>query len=216
LIALDQWADQGIEPPPSNYPRLEDGTLVSLEEASAAFPPIPGVNFPTVMNGLEVLNFGPEFSSLGGRLTVLPPLIGTSYMVFAPKPDQDGLDIAGVRTIDIRAPLGTNTGWALRVFGSRAPNLCGLSGSYIPFAQTMAERLAAGDPRLSIEERYGDHRGFVRAVRRAARELVRERFLLEEDANTFVTAAQASDVLRSIGLERPGQTDRSQDATEQQ
>jgi len=214
LIALDAWADQGVAPPPSNYPRVEEGTLVTLKEASAAFPNIPGVSFPTVLNGLDVLNFGPEFSSVGGRLTVLPPLVGPSYKMFVPKSDQDGLDLAGVRTVDIRAPLGTNVGWALRVAGSRAPNLCALSGSYIPFAQTMAERLASGDPRPSLEERYGNHTGFVRAVRRATRELVRERLLLEEDANTFVNAARSSNVL--MGAQQPGPDGESEEGAEAQ
>ena len=65
-------------------------------------------------------------------------------MVFVPKPDQDGLDVAGIRTVDIRAPLGTNTGWAVRAPGFRSPNICGLSGQYIPFYETQAEREAGG------------------------------------------------------------------------
>jgi hypothetical protein len=78
----------------------------------------------------------------------------------------------------------------------RAPDLCALSGSFIPFATTKAERLASGDPRKSLEERYKDHDGFVKAVRKAAKELVKERFLLEEDAERFISAAEESDVLR--------------------
>lgn len=54
--------------------------------------------------------------------------------------------------------------------------------------------MQTGDPRLSLQERYGDHHRFVRAVRRAGRELVQERFLLPEDADAFVEAARASDV----------------------
>jgi len=195
-IALDAWADQGIEPPKSNYPRLENKTLVSLDEAREAFPAIPGVNFPTVVDGLEVLDFGPEFNSTGGRLTLLPPAIGPSYKVFVPKPDEDGLSIAGIRTIEIRVPLGTNTGWNVRAPGQRAPNLCGLSGSYIPFATTKAERLAAGDPRKSLEERYKDHDGYVKAVEKAAKKLVHEGFLLEEDAEIWISTAKASNVLK--------------------
>jgi Alpha/beta hydrolase domain len=196
LIALDAWADQGREPPRSNYPRIGNQTLVSLDDARTAFPAIPGVDFPTVLNELEVLNYGPEFDSEGGRLTVLPPLLGPRYTLLVPKPDEDGLDIAGIRPMEIRAPLGTNTGWNVRAPGFLAPNLCSLSGSYIPFATTEAERLASGDPRRSLEERYGDHAGYVRAVRRAAQQLLRQGFLLLEDANAFISAAEDSDVLR--------------------
>ena len=71
----------------------------------------------------------------------------------------------------------------------------GLNGSFFPFATTKAERMASGDPRASLEERYGDHRGFVRAVRQAARDLVQERLLLREDLRLYVDAAQESDIL---------------------
>jgi hypothetical protein len=195
-IALDEWADQGIAPPKSNYPRVQNKTLVSLDEYREAFPMIPGAPVTTVLNELEVLNFGPEFSSVGGVQTLLPPVLGPRYpVILVPKPDKDGVDLAGIRPMQIRVPLGTNTGWNVRA-GFRAPDLCGLSGSFIPFATTKAERLAAEDPRKSLEERYKDHDGFVKAVRKAAKELVHERFLLEEDAEIFINAAEASDVLR--------------------
>ncbi len=130
-------------------------TLISLDEYGDAFPVIPGAPVATVMNELNVLNFGPEFSSVGGVQTLLPPVLGPRYpvIILVPKPDEDGVSIAGIRSLQIRAPLGTNTGWNVRT-GFRAPDLCGLSGSFIPFATTKAERLAKGDPRRSLQERY--------------------------------------------------------------
>jgi hypothetical protein len=94
-------------------------------------------------------------------------------------------------------PLATYTGWNFRdsKIGGTS-QLVALLGSYIPFAQTKADRLANGDPRKSIEERYKNHEGFVKAVRKAAKDLVRERFLLQEDADAFIGAAEASDVLK--------------------
>jgi hypothetical protein len=100
--------------------------------------------------------------------------------------------------MEIRVPLGTHTGWNLRATGFREGNLCGLSGSYMPFAQTKEERQVTGDPRLSIEERYKNHAGYVRAVERASRALMRERFLIQEDADRYINAARASDVLRWV------------------
>ena len=196
LVALDQWADGGIAPPRSDYPDILDGTLVSVEEAGRAFPAIPGVTFPTVVNGLSAFDYGPMFSSVGGRVTVLPPTRGSRYMVLVPTPDRDGHDLAGIRTVDIAVPVGTNTGWNLRAAGARGQDLCGLNGSFFPFFDTRAERLAAGDPRPSLEERYGDHDGFVTAVRDASQRLVRRRLLLAEDASVIVGQAQASDILR--------------------
>ncbi len=192
---MDDWADEGIAPPESNYPRLETRTLVTLEQYRREFPAIPNAAPPTVMNTLDVLNFGPFFGPEGGLQTVLPPIHGPRYTVLVPRPDADGTGLAGIRTMWTRTPIGTNVGWNIRA-GLRAPDLCSLSGSFIPFAKTKAGRLASGDERKSLEERYRDHAGFVRAVEKAGRELVRERFLLEEDAASFVQAAQDSDVLR--------------------
>ena len=196
LVALDEWADRGIEPPASNYPDVRRGTLATVDEAARTFPAIPGVSFPTRVNGLDALGFGPTFGSQGGRQTVLPPTRGGSYQVLVPTTDRDGHDIAGIRTVDIAAPVGTNTGWNLYAAGPRGRDLCSLTGAFFPFARTRAERMASGDPRLSLEERYSDHAGFVSAVRRAADESMARRLLLPEDAEVLVRMAEESGILR--------------------
>jgi hypothetical protein len=196
LLALDDWADRGIAPPPSRYADVRDGTLVTLDKAAQAFPRIPGVKFPTVVNGLSLLDFGPGFGPTGGRLTKVPPARGAAYQVLVPKTDSDGLEVGGIRTVDIAAPVGTNTGWNLIAAGPRSQDLCGLSGSFIPFARTRAERLASGDPRPSLEERYRDHAGFVQAVERESARLVKDRMLLAEDAARLIDAATSSGVLK--------------------
>ena len=145
---------------------------------------------------VNALGFEPTFGSQGGRQTVLPPTRGGSYRVLVPTTDRDGHDVAGIRTVDIAVPVGTNTGWNLYVAGPRGGDLCGLTGSFFPFARTRAERETNGDPRLSLEERYGDHAGFVAAVRRAADESVARRILLPEDVEVIVRMAEESDVLR--------------------
>jgi hypothetical protein len=196
LVAMDAWADRGVAPPASNYPRLEDGSLVTAEAARKVFPHIPGMGFPAGANELTLLDFGPQFGRFGGVLTVLPPLSGSSYPVLVPKADADGLDLAGVRAVQVRVPLGTTTGWNVRERSAGVLDLCGLSGSYMPFARTKAERLAAGDPRLSLEERYATQEGFVRAVVDGVRELVEARFLVPEDAERYVAAARQTPVLK--------------------
>ena len=80
-----------------------------------------------------------------------------------PAVDGDGNETGGVRLPDIAAPLGTHTGWNLRREGF-APGELALLGSYLPFARTAAERLASGDPRPSLEERYRNHDAYVEAV----------------------------------------------------
>ena len=195
LVALDEWADRGIAPPPSNYPRIEDGMLVGLADLRGAFPAVPGVRLPTALNELALPDFGSGFTSTGGRVSKLPPSLGTRYQVLLPKPDRDGLDLGGIRSIEVSAPTATITGWNVRATGRRPDDLCGLTGATIPFAKTKAERAASKDPRPSLEERYGSKDGFVRAVDEAARRLVKERFLLQEDADRYLQAARAADAL---------------------
>jgi hypothetical protein len=66
----------------------------------------------------------------------------------------------------------------------------------IPFARTKAERMASGDPRLSLEERYPDHASYVRVMSESAHDLERRRLLLPEDAQRYIKAAEDSDVGR--------------------
>ena len=95
------------------------------------------------------------------------------------------------------------TGWNVRAPGHRDPDLCGLSGSFIPLPKTKAERQAKNDPRPSLEERYGDGSGFVKAVEAAARKLVQQRFLLQEDADRYIQAArQANPFVQDVTLVR--------------
>ena len=196
LMALDAWADRGVEPPKSRYPRIEDKTLVSVDEYLTTFPAIPGAAMGRVLTELYVLNFGPGFRSEGGIVAPVAPTMGAKYQVLVPQVGKDGLNIAGIRQMEIRAPLGTNMGWNVRASGRREGNLCGLTGSFLPFAATKAQRMASSDPRESLEERYKDHQGYVNAVKKAAAELKAEGFLLEEDAQRFVRSAEASNVLR--------------------
>jgi hypothetical protein len=196
IVALDEWADKGVAPPPSRYPTIADGTLVERHQAEALFPKIPGAHFPQTLNGVTQFDYGPNLKPTGGRVGAAPPRKGARYQLRVPKPDEDGLDLGGIRTLDIAVPVGTNTGWNLWGAGPRGKDLCGLNGSFFPFARAAAERAKTGDPRRSLEERYTDHTGFVAAVEQGARTLVSERFLLEEDAKTLIATADASGILR--------------------
>jgi hypothetical protein len=195
LVALDEWVSWAVEPPASQVPQRWKGTLVpSLPHESVGFPFVPGIKYNGLLHSGDLLNFGPSFSQ--GILTTVPPVVkGSAYPVLVPRTDADGNDVAGIRLPEIGAPLATYTGWALRA-GPAADDGCDQFGQQVPFSQTQAERLAKGDPRLSIEERYQNHDGYVSAVRKATLRLVRRRFLLLEDAEQYLRTAEASNVLR--------------------
>ena len=191
LTDLDAWVSRGEAPPTDRVPRVADGTLAPpLPQAGMGFPQIPGVAYNGAHHTGDLFDFGKDFDK--GFLSVLPPrLIGTPYPVFVPKTDPDGNDIAGVRVPDVAVPLATYTGWALRADGLDG---CDTAGQKLAFAKTKAERLANSDPRLSLEERYGDHATYVSQVRRAAEELKAQRFMLDEDVAATVAAAEAAAV----------------------
>jgi hypothetical protein len=69
-----------------------------------------------------------------------------------------------------------------------------LQGSFIPFAATKAERIAAGDPRFSIEERYPTKDVYLAAFKKSADDLVAKRFLLPDDADSLVKTAETEGV----------------------
>jgi hypothetical protein len=109
--------------------------------------------------------------------------------------DADGNEVGGVPVVLLQAPLGTYLGWNITATGFHKGQVCNYQGGWIPFAKTMAERLASGDPRLSLTERYGDHAGYVAKVTTAADSAMAQGFLLKADRDALIAAAQASNVL---------------------
>jgi hypothetical protein len=197
--ALIAWVTANAAPPASRYPTLASGELVQPEHRAMGFPAIPGWPLPdNLMNGLPVYDFGPDFNynDLSGFITRQPPAIRGRIPMLAPKTDADGNEIGGAPSVLHQAPLGTYLGWNVTASGYLKGRACGFSGAFIPFAGTKAERLAAGDPRPSIEERYGSHEAYVARVKAAAGREVALRFLLPEDAERLAKEAEASNVLR--------------------
>jgi hypothetical protein len=192
---LTAWVVNGTPPPSSRYPTISDGTLAPANRIG--FPKIPGVNFTALYNTRLFLYRGQQFDfiDMSGLLTE-PPIEVAPYNVLVPRVDTDGLDVAGVRSVAVSAPIGTNVPWNYRAAGFGEGDLCDLSGSFFAFAKTKADRTARGDSRLSLQERYGDHQGYVDAVTAGADELVADRLLLPADADSIIAVAQASNVLQ--------------------
>ena len=198
LVALDEWVTKGIRPPDSRYPRVSDDTLVPFDQASTGFPNIPGVVYAGLVNASGVRDFGPGVIENRGLVTLNPPVVVPEgeHIILVPRVDADGNDVAGVRVPQLEVPIATYTGWNVRAAGFSEGDLCDLTGMFLPFATTKAERMATGDPRLSLEERYKNHGGYVKQNEQAARKLKDERFLLQEDFNRIVSEAAKSDVLK--------------------
>lgn len=200
MAALRNWVMHDAPMPPSRYPTLRAGTLVAPTKSAMGFPNIAELP-PTAPDGLInpgiEYDFGPGFNPAdqSGAISVQPPTIKQTLRAAVPKVDADGNELGGVPVVLRDAPLGTYLGWNITSEGFFEGQICSFTGGMIPFARTKAERMANGDTRLSLEERYTDHDGYGSAVRAAAEKAVSEGFLLENDAEALVKEAIASDVL---------------------
>jgi len=170
------------------HPRLDDGTAVPPAHTAATFQAIPNVQFPVHLRSVARLDFGSGVDE--GSTKVLPPKVGKPYPNLVAAVDADGNELAGIRLPDITVPLATYTGWNVRHADIGGPGqTLSLLGSTIPFPATQAERQAAGDPRLAIEERYLSKEDYLGRVKQAAESLVQQGYLLAEDLSTVTEQA---------------------------
>jgi hypothetical protein len=205
-VHFRNWVMKDTPPPPSRWPTLKDKFLVAPTKEAMGFPSIPGVpaTAPTgLMTPLLDYDWGPQFKydDASGVLTKVPPTIKRVITGKVPRVDADGNELGGVPVVLRDAPLGTYLGWNITAGGFHKGKICGYAGSMIPFARTRAERMANNDPRLSLEERYTNHDGYVAAVKTAAARAVKEGFLLENDAEKLIAEAAKSDVLKAQAVD---------------
>jgi hypothetical protein len=199
------WVMKGTEPPASQYPLLAKNQLAIAEKTALGYPTLPGLR-PTVPERDFIMpvhdyDWGPGFRAIDGSgvPSNSPPKIKQVLPMYAPKVDADGNEVGGVPVVLLDAPLGTYLGWNVTADGARPfhkGEICNYVGGMVPFAKTAAERQAQGDTRLSLQERYGSHEGYVQAVVKATERAMKAGFLLKDDAQALIEAAAKSAVLR--------------------
>lgn len=176
--ALTRWVRDGVEPPPTKAPSVADGTWVTVAEQGKQYPKIPGKPYVAKINEVGARDY-----------SVQPPAETGKYPVLVPRLDKDGNAAAGVLIPEILAPVGTVSGRAIRKKGYGENELyCNpVLGSFIPFPKTKQERLASGDSRLSLEERYpGGESQYAEQYKQAVDKLIAERYLLAEDGPRLI------------------------------
>lgn len=190
--------------------------LVEPTRAATGFPSgVPGIPDSIFLPENFVFpvfdyDWGPQYdhSDASGVPTNAPPLILHVIKTLVPRVDEDGNELGGVPTVQRDAPLGTYLGWNITAgpgepgYDGRpfhAGQVCNYVGGMVPFFKTQADRLAVGDPRLSLEERYGTHAGYVAAVTAAANNAFNRGYLLAEDRDALIAQAVASDVCNQPG-----------------
>ncbi|HEV2674642.1 MAG TPA: alpha/beta hydrolase domain-containing protein [Aliidongia sp.] len=199
LVALQHWVAKGTEPPDSDHSNLAHRSLVPLNRF--VFPAIPTVTDPHgIFNTRTVYFRGFQYDApdLSGIIAVEPPIPVRQYPALVPQVDADGNDIDGVRSVTLRAPLGTYTGWNVRKAGFSEGDACDLTGGWVPFALTEAQRRQAHDPRPSLQERYGTLAAYAKVATAAANTLVGKGELLSGDAAAAIASATAQ--AHALGL----------------
>ena len=188
LVRLVEWVVDDRTPPDSAYPTLATGTLVPI--GALKFPAVPDVTAPSVIHEAYRVDYGPRWAA--GIITREPPGIGAPFPALVSRVDADGNEVAGVRGVELRAPLATYTPWQLRGgAGTDAGELVDFLGTYVPLPRTEAERQRRGDGRVSIERRYADKRAYLDAAARAADSLMAAGLLLREDVPRVLARAAA-------------------------
>jgi hypothetical protein len=187
LVNLDRWVSDGVEPPPSAFPRLANGTAVEAESLASFYRTIPGARFPDRVTRPARLDFGPDIER---GIAAYPPTSGEAYRSYVSTVDVDGNEVAGIRSPELVAPLATFTGWNTRHPDTGAAgDLMSMNGSTLPFALTQAERERIGDPRPSIAERYASKTAYLEHVRETTRKLIADRHVLGDDLEAIVERA---------------------------
>jgi hypothetical protein len=192
IANMDAWVRSGTAPPASMYPTIVAHTLVPLSQLK--FPHIPHVTLPSETNTAYRLDYGPNWRD--GILSVQPPVVGAPFPALVPQVDADGNELGGIHLPEIAVPLATYTGWNLRDPSIGAPTQrIAMTGSYLQFPRTAAERKESGDPRMSIAERYRDREDYLEKFAHATDDLVQQRWILPEDrAALLERGAQEWDV----------------------
>jgi hypothetical protein len=206
------WVMSGTPPPASVWPRLARGELVDATKSAMGFPTLPGLPATLPSNFIMPTfdyDWGPDFNANDGSgvPTLIPPRIKQVINMKVPRVNADGNELGGVPVVLHDAPLATYLGWNITAGGARPfhqGQICNYVGGMIAFAKTKAERTANNDPRLSLEERYVDHAGYVGAVKAAAASAVAQGFLLQTDADTLIAQAVASSVLKPVAAAAAG------------
>src|SRR5207244_3655739 len=125
LMNLDRWVRDGVAPPPSRHPRLDNGTAVPPQTLAAVFDRIPGASYPRHHAMPRRLDF-----------STLPPKHGPGWGSRVAAVDDDGNERGGIVLPEIAVPLAAFTGWNLRhpEIGGAEQRLA-FAGSTLPFAK---------------------------------------------------------------------------------
>ena len=190
LANLVEWVQLGTEPPPSEVPRIDDGTAMRRSAVIEQLSALGAIALPEAgeLAVMSPIDLGDRTDDGIGRYPA--EVSGPPHPDWVSAVDSDGNEVAGLAMPDVTVPVATHLG-----FNPRHPSTGGAgqiieySGSTVPFARTEEDRRRNGDGRPSLEARYADRDDYLRQVRAAAEQLVTRRHLLPDDVELCVEIA---------------------------
>jgi hypothetical protein len=157
--ALDAWTRFGTPPPPSQVPKIADGTLVPVEKLNAL-----RIAAPKFAYNVYKIDLGTE-----------PPPVHGTYVNLVPQVGPDGNELAGVRIPELQVPVATYTGWNLRTADAGFPDYrASFVGSFIAW------------PKDEVLARYHARDEYFGRFTDAALALVRDRFFVADDLRAIL------------------------------
>jgi len=190
LEALTEWVVSAKEPPPSVYPRVDRGELVRFEEF--VFPEVPDIEAPKIVDLHPRFDWGPRFRE--GIIDNPLPRAGELYPILVPSVGPDGNELAGIRSPHVEVPVASYTGWnypSSWFQGASRTRAVSLSGAWLPFSASRAEREERGDSRKSLQERYGSLTNYMEELKEAAEDLIVRKLMFEEDLDLVLEQGAA-------------------------
>ncbi len=144
----------------------------------------------------EVIDKRIDYTSQSGVPTIQPPTIQQVLTPYVPTVGADGNEnVGGLPTVLGQAPLGSYISWNIIPSGPYAGQAVELNAGYWPFYETRAQANTAGDPRPSLEQRYGTNAGYKCVAQQATIIAAANGYLLPSDQTILLTDINGSNVL---------------------
>jgi hypothetical protein len=150
-----------------------------------------------------------DYKSQSGVPTMAPPAIKAVLTAYIPTVGADGNENGGgIPTVLGGAPWASYISWNIIPSGPYAGQAVELNAGYWPFYETTAQAMAAGDPRPSLEQRYGTNAGYQCVAEQAAIIAGANGYLLPSDQEILLAKIAGSNVL-AAGSYAPTPADQS-------
>lgn len=201
IASMYDWVANDELPPPSRYPKISEGTLVSSHINGRinreAWNALDGINHPSSIYKPRHTNYGQRWQS-ERIIDQHPDYSDHEYNAMVPAVNTDNNDLAESTVLPplTQVPLGTFVPWNLRspVFGAEE-SLARLTGGYIPYPDNTAAAVQMRDPRNSIEGLYPSFDDYLNEFEQATDELIEEGFLLPGFKEEYMAVARFNETV---------------------